>query len=168
MLRTIIEGEPEFDRKIAALVDRSGTVPASIESSARDIIAEVRRRGDAAVRELTQRFEQRTLTALELSAADWDSAVAQVPADVRRALAEAASRIRVYHERERYESYETVEEGIRLACRFTPLARVGLYVPGGTARYPSSVLMTAVPAKVAGVREICMVTPGPSPETLSS
>jgi histidinol dehydrogenase len=168
MLRTIIEGEPEFDRKIAALVDRSGTVPASIESSARDIIAEVRRRGDAAVRELTQRFEQRTLTALELSAADWDSAVAQVPADVRRALAEAASRIRVYHERERYESYETVEEGIRLACRFTPLARVGLYVPGGTARYPSSVLMTAVPAKVAGVREICMVTPGPSPETLAA
>jgi histidinol dehydrogenase len=168
MLRTIIEGEPEFDRKIAALVDRSGIVPASIESSARDIIAEVRRRGDAAVRELTQRFEQRTLAALELSAADWDRAVAQVPADVRRALAEAASRIRVYHERERYESYETVEEGIRLACRFTPLARVGLYVPGGTARYPSSVLMTAVPAKVAGVREICMVTPGPSPETLAA
>jgi histidinol dehydrogenase len=168
MLRTIIEGEPDFVRQVAALADRSAAVPEAIENSARAIIADVRRRGDAAVRELTQRFEQRSLAALELSAADWDAAVAEVPADVKRALAEAALRIRVYHERERYESYETVEEGIRLSCRFTPVARVGLYVPGGTARYPSSVLMTGVPAKVAGVREVVMVTPGPSPATLAA
>jgi histidinol dehydrogenase len=168
MLRTISEGEPEFDRKLKALVDRSGLLPESIEGGARAIIAEVRRRGDAAVRELTRRFEGRELADLELAAADWDAAVARVPANVRQALAEAASRIRSYHERERYTSYETVEDGVRLACRFTPLGRVGVYVPGGTARYPSSVLMTVVPAKVAGVGEVCMTTPGPSPETLAA
>jgi len=168
MLRTIIEGEPDFEAKLSVLTNRSGTVPESIESGARAIIAEVRRRGDEAIRELTKRFENRELAALELSAADWDAAVVSVPATVRQALAEAAKRIRAYHERERYVSYETTEEGIRLACRFSPLPRVGIYVPGGTARYPSSVLMCAVPAKVAGVGEVVMVTPGPSPETLAA
>src|SRR5512140_3466010 len=148
MLRTIIEGEPDFEAKLAALVNRSASVPEAIESGARAIVADVRRRGDAAVREYTQRFEKRALTALELSPADWDAAVAGVSAKVREALAEAAHRIRAYHERERYVSYETVEQGIQLSCRFSPLARVGIYVPGGTARYPSSVLMCAVPAKV--------------------
>jgi histidinol dehydrogenase len=94
MLRTIVEGEPEFDRKLKALADRSGTLPESIEKAARAIIAEVRRHGDAAVRECTQRFEARELGALELTAADWDAAVARVPANVRQALAEAAARIR--------------------------------------------------------------------------
>jgi histidinol dehydrogenase len=168
MLRTIIEGEPDFEAKLAALAHRAGSVPDSVEQGARAIIAAVRSRGDAAVRELTQRFEGRQLAALELDAADWEVAVAKVPAKVRQALAEAAARIRAYHERERYVSYETVEDGIRLGCRFTPLARVGVYVPGGTARYPSSVLMCVVPARVAGVREIFMVTPGPSPETLAA
>jgi histidinol dehydrogenase len=87
---------------------------------------------------------------------------------VRAALAEAANRIRRYHERERYNSYQTVEAGVRLSCRYAPLDRVGIYVPGGTARYPSTVLMTAVPAKVAGVGEVFMTTPGPSPETLAA
>jgi len=168
MLRTIIEGEPDFAAELKTLANRSGSVPESIEDGARAIVAEVRRRGDVAVRELTSRFEGRELSALELSPADWNAAVAKVPGNVRQALAEAASRIRGYHERERYASYETVEQGIRLSCRFTPLARVGIYVPGGTARYPSSVLMTAVPAKVAGVAEIFMTTPGPSPETLAA
>ena len=168
MLRTIVQGEPGFDAKLKALADRSGAAPDSIESGARAIIAEVRRRGDAAVRELTSRFEARELADLELSSTDWDAAVGKVPAGVRAALAEAAARIRAYHQRERYTSYETVEDGIRLSCRFTPLARVGIYVPGGTARYPSSVLMTAVPAKVAGVAEVFMATPGPSPETLAA
>jgi len=166
MLRTIIEGDPDFEAQLSALTNRAGAVPESIESGARAIIAAVRSRGDAALRELTKRFEGRELVATELSAADWDAAVAKVPAEVKQALAEAAHRIRAYHERERYASYETAEEGIRLSCRFTPLARVGVYVPGGTARYPSSVLMCVVPARVAGVPEVFMVTPGPSPETL--
>jgi histidinol dehydrogenase len=87
---------------------------------------------------------------------------------VRTALAEAAARIRAYHERERYQSYDIDEAGVRLSCRYSPLARVGIYVPGGTALYPSTVLMTAVPAKVAGVAEVFMTTPGPSPETLAA
>jgi len=168
MLRTIVEGEPDFESKLKALAARSAAVPESIESGARVIVADVRKRGDVALRELTQRFEARTLTALELSRADWDAAAASVPAPVRAALAEAAIRIRSYHEREIYRSYEATEPGIRLSCRYSPLARVGIYVPGGTARYPSTVLMTAVPAKVAGVCEVVMTTPGPSPETLAA
>jgi len=168
MLRTIAEGDPDFDSTLKSLADRSGSLPEAIESGARAIVAEVRRRGDAAVREFTQRFEGRELAAIELPGAAWDVAVARVPAEVRGALAEAARRIRAYHERERYASYETIEDGIRLSCRFTPIARVGIYVPGGTARYPSTVLMTAVPAKVAGVGEVFMTTPGPSPETLAA
>ena len=168
MLRTIIEGEPNFQSQLKALADRCAVTPESVESGARAIVADVRVRGDAALRELTQRFESRALSAIELPRADWEAQAATVPAPVRAALAEAATRIRRYHERERYQSYQTVEAGVRLNCRYSPLARVGIYVPGGTARYPSTVLMTAVPAKVAGVREIFMTTPGPSPETLAA
>ena len=168
MLRTIVEGEPDFESKLKALAARTGTIPESVESGARAIVAEVRRQGDAALRELTQRFERRTLAAIELPHVDWEAAAARVPAPVRAALAEAARRIRSYHERERYQSYETVEAGVRLACRYSPLERVGIYVPGGTALYPSTVLMTAVPAKVAGVAQVFMTTPGPSPETLAA
>lgn len=168
MLRTIVEGQPGYEAELRALVDRSGSLPESIEVAARSIVVDVRRRGDAAVRDYTSRFEKRDLVAFELSAADWDLAVARVPSSIREAMREAARRIRVYHERECYQSYETVEHGVRLGCRFTPLDRIGIYVPGGTARYPSTVLMTAVPARVAGVREIVMTTPGPSPETLAA
>jgi len=168
MLRTIVEGEPDFESKLRALVARTGTIPDSVESGARAIVAEVRRLGDAALREFTQRFEKRTLSAIELPRAEWEAAAARVSSPVRAALAEAARRIRAYHEQERYRSYETSADGIRLSCRFSPLARVGIYVPGGTALYPSTVLMTAVPAKVAGVAEVFMTTPGPSPETLAA
>ena len=125
-------------------------MPESIELAVRDIVVHVREHGDVALRELTQRFEARTLSAIELSRTDWEVQAASVSAPVRAALAEAAARIRRYHERERYQSYQTDEAGVRLACRYSPLARVGIYVPGGTALYPSTVLMTAVPAKVAG------------------
>ena len=168
MLRTISEGEPDFELQLKALAARTGTIPESIELGARAIVAEVRRQGDAALREFTQRFERRALSAIELPRSEWEAAAARVPAPVRAALAEATARIRSYHERERYTSYETVEPGVRLSCRYSPLARVGIYVPGGTALYPSTVLMTAVPAKVAGVREVFMTTPGPSPETLAA
>jgi histidinol dehydrogenase len=168
MLRTIVEGEPDFDAKLTALAARAGTIPESIELGARSIVSDVRQRGDAALRELTERFEGRMLSAIELSREDWESAAASVPLAVRAALSEAATRIRRYHERERYQSYQTVEAGVRLSCRYSPLARVGIYVPGGTARYPSTVLMTAVPAKVAGVGEVFMTTPGASAETLAA
>jgi len=87
---------------------------------------------------------------------------------VRLAIERASARVRRFHERERYASFELAEDGARVGMRVAPLTRVGLYVPGGTARYPSTVVMTAVPAKVAGVREVIMTTPGPSPETLAA
>ncbi len=168
MLRTIVQGDPGFASELKAIVDRARAVPGSIEAGARAIIEDVRERGDVAVRMYTQRFEGRELGAIELSRDAWQALAAGALQEVRQALAQAAARIRAYHEHERYHSYETVEEGVRLACRYTPLARIGIYAPGGTARYPSTVLMTAVPAKVAGVREVFMTTPGPSPETLAA
>ena len=87
---------------------------------------------------------------------------------MRAAIERAAQRVRTFHERERYASYEISEDGMRVGSRVDPLGRIGIYVPGGKARYPSTVIMTAVPARVAGVREIVMTTPGPSPETLAA
>jgi len=168
MLRTIVQGEPDFESQLKSLADRAGVLPEAVETGARAIVAEVRKNGDQALRELTRKFEKRELASVELSKGDWQEIAARVPADVRAALVEAATRIRAYHELEKYQSYERREDGIRLSCRYSALERVGLYVPGGTARYPSTVLMTAVPAKVAGVREVFMTTPGPSPETLAA
>jgi histidinol dehydrogenase len=135
------------------------------------VVREVRAHGDQALRDLTFRFEKRDLTAFELSPADWVAQSSGVAGDVRAALEKAAARIRAFAERElqhAMRSFAIDDDGIRLASRVTPLDRVGLYVPGGTARYPSTVLMTAIPARVAGVREIFMTTPGPSPETLAA
>jgi histidinol dehydrogenase len=166
MLRIYEKGGPEFQARLRALCDRNAALPEEIEVAARRVIAEVRAGGDRAVRELTARFEKRNLDALELSSAEWDRMAASSSTQVRTALEHAARRVRAFHELERHPSYETSADGIRVGSRVDPLARVGIYVPGGTARYPSTVIMTAVPARVAGVGEIVMTTPGPSPETL--
>jgi histidinol dehydrogenase len=152
----------------AALLDRSTRMAAGVDDAARAIIADVRERGDAAVADYTRRFDHREPVAgsYELSRERWDARVAAVAPALRDALEFAARRIRAFHERQREPDVEMVLDGVRLELRVTPLARVGLYVPGGTARYPSSVLMTAIPAKVAGVPEIIMVTPGASDEAL--
>jgi histidinol dehydrogenase len=151
-----------------ALLDRMSLTPADVERDVRVIIEAVRARGDAAVREYTERFEKRTLTVLELSREEWERQASTVTAEVRRALERAADRIARFHAPQRVEGYRFDDGGARLELRVQPLERVGLYVPGGSARYPSSVLMTAVPARIAGVREIVMVTPGPSAETLAA
>jgi histidinol dehydrogenase len=151
------------------LLDRSTLTAAHVEDAVRDILAAVRARGDAAVREFTERFDRRGPGpdgSYEVPRDRWHDTAAQVDPRVRAALDVAAGRIRAFHERQHQPDLEVEDGGVRLALRSTPLARVGLYVPGGTARYPSSVLMTAIPARVAGVGEIIMVTPGPSPETL--
>jgi histidinol dehydrogenase len=153
----------------AALLDRSTAAPDDVEDAVRAIIADVRRRGDEAIRDLTERFDKRSpgpAGGYELDPVRWDTESARVEPNVRAALERAASRIRAFHEKQVEPDVEHVTGGIRLSLRTRPLARVGIYVPGGTARYPSSVLMTAIPARVAGVGEIVMVTPGPSPETL--
>ena len=167
-MRTIDRSQPDYEQTLQALSRRSASVPEEIEASARKIIAEVRAGGDAAVRALTARFEKRQLGDLELPKAAWHELASQTAPAVRAALEHAARRIRAFHERERYPSFEIIEGGARIGSRVSPLARVGLYVPGGTALYPSTVLMTAVPARVAGVGEIIMTTPGPSPETLAA
>jgi histidinol dehydrogenase len=166
MLRIVNVRDQERQQIERSLVLRMSYAAPAVEQSVRAIIEDVRARGDAAVRELTARFEQRQLTALELPRGEWEAQAATVAPEVQAAIQRAAERIARFHEPQRTQGYVLTGEGERLELRITPLERVGLYVPGGTARYPSSVLMTAVPARVAGVDEIVMVTPGPSAETL--
>ena len=168
MLRIYETKDPAYRQRLDALCSRSASTSPEIEAGARATVAEVRTGGDAALRALTARFEKRTLDALELPAAAWDAEAARVAPAVRAALEHAIARVRAFHERERHASFEIAEQGIRVGSRVDPLARIGIYVPGGKARYPSTVVMTAVPARVAGVREIVMTTPGPSPETLAA
>lgn len=168
MLRICSRSDADFDERLRALASRTAALPESIEASARAVIAEVRARGDAAVRAFTERFENRRLAALEVDRAQWLAAAATIDPKVKGALDRAAGRVRAFHERDNHSGFEWNEGGVRLGLRVTPLARVGIYVPGGTARYPSTVIMTAVPARVAGVRDIVMTTPSPSPETLAA
>ncbi|PJX25327.1 histidinol dehydrogenase [Advenella sp. S44] len=138
---------------------------AHIEQAVADILQDVRQRGDAAVLEYTARFDRLAVAGmpdLEISAADCKAALAALEPARRKALEQAAHRVRIYHDRQRAESWQYQEEdGTVLGQKITPMDRVGLYVPGGKAAYPSSVLMNAIPAKVAGVSEVIMVTPTP-------
>ena len=167
-MRFIDQTNPDYQPVLEALSRRSASVAPAIELSAREVIAAVRARGDAAIRELTARFEGRHLDSLELDRASWRAQAATVAAPIRAALERAAERITAFHQRERYPSFELESGGARVGSRVDPLRRVGVYTPGGTARYPSTVLMAAIPARVAGVGEILMTTPGPSPETLAA
>ncbi len=164
MLRQLDGTSPEA----AAILDRSTRMAGDIDAQVAQILADVRARRDDAVADYTRRFDKREPTAgsYELSREAWDAGAERVAAPVRNALELATQRIRAFHERVIAPGVQFELDGVRLELRVTPLARVGLYVPGGTARYPSSVLMTAIPAKVAGVREVIMVTPGASPEAL--
>jgi histidinol dehydrogenase len=148
-----------------ALFVRTTRMAEGIDDAVAAILADVRARGDEAVAEYTRRFDKRE-PPYEIDAERWDRLADTVARPVQDALALAARRIRAFHERQVEHDVDVTLDGVRLELRVTPLARVGLYVPGGTARYPSSVLMTALPAKVAGVPEVVMVTPGASPETL--
>jgi histidinol dehydrogenase len=167
-MRLLRPTDPDYAQKLAAVAARSTTLPAEALARAGEIVGDVRARGDAAVREWTQRLDGRIPDPIELPRAEVAAAVQALPRDVVRALERAAERIRGFHERWRESSWEALEPGIRLGLRVQALARVGLYVPGGTARYPSTVLMTAIPARLAGVGEIVMTTPGPSPEALAA
>jgi histidinol dehydrogenase len=150
-LEQLLTREAEYDRQIAATVT--------------DIIAAVRARGNAALMELTTRLDGWTAssaTDLEIPAARCERALAAIPADQRAALERAAQRVRAYAEHQKIESWSYTEaDGTLLGQQVTPMDRVGLYVPGGKAAYPSSVLMNAIPAKVAGVPELVMVVPTP-------
>ncbi len=162
----------DFFARLDALLAFESATDERIERSVAEIIAAVRARGDAAVLEYTQRFDHLAagdIAALTIAPADLAAAWQGLPAAQRAALEQAAQRIRSFHERQKAESWEYAEtdpalDGTRLGQMVTPLDRVGLYVPGGKASYPSSVLMNALPAKVAGVRELIMVSPTPRGE----
>src|SRR5882724_10497603 len=167
-MRFLERSDPAYEAALQSLSRRSASVPPAIETAAREVIAAVRAGGDAAVRALTEKFEGRKLDALELDRARWRAQAVTIAAPVRAALERAAERIEAFHERERYPSFEMQSEGARVGSRVSPLRSIGVYAPGGTARYPSTVLMAAIPARVAGVAEIILTTPGPSPETLAA
>lgn len=154
-----------FKSALSTLLAFEATEDESIDRAAAGILADVRHRGDAALLEYTQRFDRMpsvTAHTLEIPKADWQAALATLPTAQRNALEAAAERVRAYHERQRVETWTyTDAEGTLLGQKVTPLDRVGLYVPGGKAAYPSSVLMNAIPAKVAGVQELIMVAPTP-------
>ena len=158
----------DFQARLAPLLAFEATQDESIERAAAEIVADVRRRGDEAVLEYTRRFDRlavERISALEVSRAELEAAFAGLAHAPREALVHAAGRIRSYHERQLGESWTYVEEdGTKLGQQVTPLDRVGIYVPGGKAAYPSSVLMNAMPARVAGVKQIVMMTPTPGGE----
>ncbi|ANN75837.1 histidinol dehydrogenase [Bordetella flabilis] len=157
--------DPGFAAALTALLAFEASQDESIDRAAADILAAVRERGDAALLEYTQRFdrvEADSVQALEIPRESWQAALGSLPAAQRAALEAAAERVRAYHQRQRGETWTYTEaDGTVLGQKITPLDRVGLYVPGGKAAYPSSVLMNAIPAKVAGVAELIMVTPTP-------
>ena len=160
-----------FDADFKARLHWSADTDAAIEQRVADILADVQKRGDAAVLEYTQRFDglaAESMAALELTQAELKAAFDTIPAAQRDALQAAAARVRSYHEAQKKASGESWsyrdEDGTLLGQKVTPLDRVGIYVPGGKAAYPSSVLMNAIPAHVAGVGEIIMVVPTPKGE----
>ncbi len=157
-----------FDAELSARLHVPDAADSAIDKVARDILADVRLRGDAAVLDYTARFDglaASSVAALELTQADFKAAFVGLPADQREALQAATRRVRSYHEAQKKASGESWsyrdEDGTLLGQKVTPLDRVGIYVPGGKAAYPSSLIMNAVPAHVAGVQEIIMVVPTP-------
>lgn len=154
----------DFEAAFDALLTMKREDSPDVDAVVADIIAQVRREGDAALIALTEQFDRIRLTPDQLvfSEAEIDAAIATVPAAERSALELAASRIRAYHARQLPEDAAWQDEiGAKLGWRWGPVSRAGLYVPGGLASYPSSVLMNAIPASVAGVEDVSMVVPTP-------
>ena len=159
MIRLILTSRNGWEAAIEAVTRLSLKDSPAVERVVREIVEQVRARGDAALLELGRRFDSPELSSLEVSQRDWDSAAHQVDSASRAAVEAAAGNITAFHEKQRRESW-TDEFGGKLTGQLIrPLQRVGIYVPGGTAVYPSSVLMTAIPARVAGVPELIMCTP---------
>lgn len=167
-IRRLSTQSSHFDAELKGLLALEAEQDASIERTVVDILADIRQRGDAALLEYTRKFDHLDVHDahhLELPQAELQAALSSLSHEQRDALETAAARIRAFHERQRVEGWTYTEaDGTVLGQRVTPLDRVGLYVPGGKAAYPSSVLMNAIPAKVAGVQELIMVVPTPGGE----
>ncbi len=158
----------DFDANLKALLAFETAQDDSIDEVVASILKDVKKRGDAAVLEYTNRFDKTSaasLTELEITKQELSVALNDLPLNQREALQVAAARVRIYHEKQLMSSWSYTEaDGTLLGQQVTSLDRVGLYVPGGKAAYPSSVLMNAIPAKVAGVKELIMVVPTPNGE----
>lgn len=157
--------ESNFSEALATLITWDSVSNAAVEDVVRKIISEIRSHGDTALLQYTNRFDRRTcadVEALCIAPEEMHQALKSIDEDTRQALLEAAKRIEDYHRHQVQESWQYQEaNGTLLGQQITPIERVGIYVPGGKASYPSSVLMNAIPARVAGVDEIIMVVPAP-------
>jgi histidinol dehydrogenase len=168
-IRKLDAADADFRQTLSAVLAFEAGEDEAIDRAAAAILADVKTRGDAAVLEYTARFDRvaaASVGALEIGREAMQDALRQLPPARRAALEAAAGRVRSYHERQKRECGSdgflyTEEDGTVLGQKVTPLDRVGIYVPGGKAAYPSSVLMNAIPAKVAGVQEVIMVVPTP-------
>ena len=171
-LRRLSTRSPGFDAELAGLTRYDAAQDPALEAAVRAIVADVRARGDDAVLEYARRFDKvsaSSLTQLEVSKEQLSRAQGRVPGEQLEALKSAHERIRRFHERQLQKSWDYTEpDGTLLGQRITPLERVGLYVPGGKAAYPSTVLMNAIPAKLAGVASLVMVCPNPGPLVLAA
>jgi histidinol dehydrogenase len=167
-VRRFSSEDADFDSKLKALLAFETAQDDTVDEVVANILKDVKKRGDAAVLDYTNRFDKTnatTLAQLEIPQAELLAALNGLPAEQRDALKAAADRVRVYHEKQLMASWHYTEaDGTILGQQVTSLDRVGLYVPGGKAAYPSSVLMNAIPAKVAGVEELIMVVPTPNGE----
>jgi histidinol dehydrogenase len=168
-IRRFNSSDPDFDQSLEKLLAFEETEDESVHAAVSAILADIKKRGDEALLEYTRRFDRLEAIAaaeLELPLGRMEEALRRLPVNERKALEQAALRVRAYHEKQLAHSWSYSEpDGTLLGQKITPLDRVGLYVPGGKASYPSSVLMNAIPAKVAGVDELIMVVPTPGGET---
>lgn len=164
MVRIIRAASQEFEVFFRQLRERGQVFDAELTGMVAGVIDDVRRRGDEALFEYTARWDKHSVNAatIEVSREEWREAASHVDAETIALIRLAASRIGKFHERQRMESWSASDEdGVELGQRVIPLERVGIYAPGGLASYPSTVLMTAIPARIAGVREIILTTPCP-------
>ena len=167
-LRRLSTSQRDFERRLKALLAVEAALDTKVDAAVAKILAQVKSRGDAALIEYTRRFDKlkaKTARELELPQRRLERALQALPKAQRSALQQAAARIRTYHKKQIVQSWNYRDaDGTLLGQQVTPLERVGMYVPGGKAAYPSTVLMNAIPAKLAGVRELIMTVPTPSGE----
>ncbi|HCM05961.1 MAG TPA: histidinol dehydrogenase, partial [Oceanospirillales bacterium] len=167
-IRRLDTNANDFSSELETLLAWESVSDTKVQTIVTDILSDVKTRGDAAVIEYSNRFDHlqvENMDQLELNQEQLEEALNTLPADQRQALLAAADRVRKYHDKQKQDSWQyTEEDGTLLGQKVTPLDRVGIYVPGGKAAYPSSVLMNAIPAHVAGVQEIIMVVPTPGGE----
>ncbi|MGE0791111.1 MAG: histidinol dehydrogenase [Sandaracinaceae bacterium] len=160
--------DPAYAETLERVARRGDMDLERVEPEVRAILAAVRDEGDAALRRYAERFEGRTLSDVRMRDDTWRAIASEAPESTRSLLAQAAARIVRYHEHQRDPGFRYEEDGVLLGQRVRPLRSVGVYAPGGKARYPSSVLMTACIAKVAGVQRIVLATPRPTAEVLAA